>query len=108
MILSVGVPFMLKLQSGKPATWNRKYPDKTDCHTHFQQSGFLPGTILAALFLNLSLEKSAPTIFLFAFLLQDGTVAVRLAVLLQRMEELYEITPQLYQQMAWYGHRERS
>ena len=107
-MLSVGSFVMVQFQNGMPAIWNRKYPDKTDCHTHFQQSGFLPGTILAALFLNLSLEKSAPTIFLFAFLLQDGTVAVRLAVLFQRMEEPYEITPQLYQQMAWYGHRERS
>ena len=58
---------MFKLQSKRPATWNHKYPDKTGCHTHSQQIGLLPGTILAAPFSNPSLGKSAQVKFLFVF-----------------------------------------
>ncbi len=66
-MLSVGSFVMVQFQNGMPAIWNHKYPGKTGCHTHFQQIGILHGSIPAALFLNLSLEKSAPARFLFAF-----------------------------------------
>ena len=77
---------MIRLQKGMPATWNHKYPYKTGCHTHFQQSGLLLGTIPAILFLELSLERLAPPRFLFACEFQSGRVAALLAGQIQKTE----------------------
>ncbi|MEY8517506.1 hypothetical protein AALC25_11355 [Lachnospiraceae bacterium 29-84] len=56
-ILGDGVLLMLKHEGKMPTTWNRKYPDKTECHIHFEQSSILLGIIPAVLFLVLSLGE---------------------------------------------------
>lgn len=53
-------PICSSLQLNRlPAIWNRKCPDKTGFHTHFQQSGLLPDTIHMRLTIPACREKPA-------------------------------------------------